>query len=91
VREDGGGAPGIARGLARATLYWLPAIVGDLAWRAVSGPSLRSTAQIIAMYGVMALLFARARRSNGYASEYDRLIRTRVVRRTGGNRFSAAL
>ena len=87
VVGEHGGVPGLQRGLARATIFWFPAILGDIAWGLTSGTGAQTVAQACVMYGAIALMFARARRENGFASEYDRLTGTRVVRRTEAKAF----
>lgn len=86
VRVDGS-LPGVPRGMARALVVWLPSLAGAIAYGITDGSTAKGFAQITAALGLSALLFIRARRSNGFAAEHDRLTGTRVVRRVASAAF----
>jgi hypothetical protein len=84
VRADGSPL-GVRRGVLRALLIWALALLGVAAYALGSGSLAKSLAQIAITYGVTALLFARARRNNGFAAEHDHLTDSRVVRHFVGS------
>lgn len=87
VARVDGSMPGLPRGLARTLFIWLPALAGAIAYGITDGSAAKGFAQITASLGLSALLFVRARRSNGFRAEHDRLTGTRVVRRSAAAVF----
>jgi uncharacterized RDD family membrane protein YckC len=79
--------PSLGRALLRAAIYamvpllpyWI--LTGGDPW-AFAGRTSSSLLVSFSFYGVLALLFATVRRSNGFASVHDLLTQTRVVSRT---------
>lgn len=87
VARVDGSLPGLSRGMARALLLWLPTLAGATAYAMTEGSTAKGVAQITVTLGLIALFFLRARPSNGFAAEHDRLTGTRVVRRIGSAAF----
>ena len=81
VARVDGSLPGLSRGMARAFLLWLPNLAGASAYALSEGSTAKGVAQLTVTLGLIALFFIRARPSNGFAAEHDRLTGTRVVRR----------
>ncbi|MBL0889534.1 MAG: protein kinase [Gemmatimonadaceae bacterium] len=79
IRADGG-VPGIARAVLRGLFVIAPGLLAVLASRPLATD--KTAAAIVVMtisIGGFLLLFARARKANGWLAEHDRLTGTRVV------------
>ncbi len=85
VATPSGAVPGVLRGAVRALLITAPGLSGAITVTLVSDMSTRQVLVPLLYVVGFALLFSRARKSNGFAGEHDRLTGTRVVR----NRASA--
>lgn len=75
-----GGPPGITKAALRLLVFISPGIVGLLSTLPNKSPTTRALALQFVFALVLLALFARARRSNGYMAEHDRLTGTRVVK-----------
>ena len=74
LRADGT-MPGFARGMLRALAVWTCAYLGNVIMALGGSMSWAS----MSPFALLAVLFARSRRSNGWRAEHDRLTDTRVV------------
>lgn len=80
VVRSNGGAPGWRVGGWRAGALWAPSMLGAAAWGALDRPVWKDLGPMgVATLGVL-LLFLRARPSNGWLGEHDRITGTRVIR-----------
>ncbi len=75
-----GGVPGMARGAVRGLLLAAPGLAGALAATAIADANTRQMVLMTVYVLGFALLFARARKSNGFVGEHDKVTGTRVVR-----------
>ncbi len=76
-----GEVPGVPRGLLRGLLIASPGLVGAVLSMGFGTVNVRSAVASAAYVLVLVLLFVRARKSNGFLGEHDRITGTRVVRR----------
>jgi len=80
VVQTGGGPPGIAKGFLRALAIMSPGFVGLCGALLFEGVNARGIASFVGYSVMLAALFARARRANGWLAEHDRFTNTRVIR-----------
>ena len=76
-----GGPPGVARGAVRGILIAAPGLIAAATGLAIANTTPRTyTTMAITWLGLIAL-FVRARKSNGFVGEHDRITGTRVLRK----------
>lgn len=79
IRADGG-APGIARAAIRGLFVVAPGLLAVLAsWPLANDKAAGAIVVMTISIGGLLLLFARARKTNGWLAEHDRISGTRVV------------
>ncbi|MEW6307292.1 MAG: protein kinase, partial [Verrucomicrobiota bacterium] len=91
VVDSNGNLPGLPRSFARASIFAFAPYIPAWLIGAGSPAGLGMGMQVVgalSIYAALALLFATARRRNGFASVHDLLTGTRVVQRAGHERRS---